>query len=327
MPATSETTDDAYVGADATVVAPKVKGLVAQVLVQDNQAVHAGDALVRIDPEEFDARVETAKAQLADAQAGIASAQAALVGLVAEQRLASANVRAAQAAILAAEAEAERASLDRERFASLAQEGAVAQREADTARAAAVGAEQSVARSTALYDVSRHTVSVTEARRATLEAALLKARAVAERAKAELDLAVQDQRHATVYAPIDGVVGNRQVQQGDYVQAGSRLLTLVPTRGFYVTANFKETQTGRMHPGQHARIRIDAFPGEDFDGTVQSIAPGSGSSFALLPFEPGTGNFTKIVQRIPVRIRFAGSAPSLEQLRPGLSVAAKVTLD
>jgi len=122
------------------------------------------------------------------------------------------------------------------------------------------------------------------------------------------------------------VVGNRQVQQGDYVQPGSRLLTLVPMHALYVTANFKETQTGRMHPGQPVRIHVDAFPGQDFAATVESLAPGSGARFALLPFEPATGNFTKIVQRVPVRIRFDPTQRGLEQLRPGLSVSAKVTL-
>jgi membrane fusion protein, multidrug efflux system len=325
-PASTQTTDDAYVSADSTVVAPQVHGLIAQVLVQDNQLVHAGDQLVRIDPEEFDARVSTASAELADARAGVASAKAALVSLNAEERLASANVRAADSAIIAAKAQAERATADSKRFEKLAATGFVAVRVADTYRTAAITADQDVKRFSALHEVSQDSEAVTRAKRATLEAALQKAEATVEQARAALDLAQQDQRHAVIVAPIDGVVGNRQVQEGDYVQPGTRLLTLVPLHERYVTANFKETQTGRIQAGERARIEVDAVSGHEFLGTVDSLAPGSGSRFSLLPFEPGTGNFTKIVQRVPVRIKFDPNQPDLDKLRPGLSATVKVAL-
>jgi membrane fusion protein (multidrug efflux system) len=325
-PASTQTTDDAYISADATVVAPKVRGLIAQVLVQDNQVVHTGDLLVRIDPEEFDARVATASAELADAKAGVASAKAALVSLNAEERLASANVRASASATNAAKAQAERATADHLRYEKLVATGTVTVRDTDALRATATTAEQEVARASALYDVSKNSETVTKAKRAMLEAALQKAEATVARASAALDLTRQDQRHAAVVAPIDGIVGNRQVQQGDYVQPGSRLLTLVPLHERYITANFKETQTGRIQAGQLAHIEIDALPGHEFFGTVESLAPGSGSRFSLLPFEPGTGNFTKIVQRVPVRIRFDPNQANLDQLRPGLSATVKVAL-
>jgi len=325
-PASTQSTDNAYVSADATTVAPKVRGLVAQVLVRDNQTVHAGDPLVRIDPEEFNARVATAAAELADAKAGVASAKAALVSLNAEERLASANARASESSIRAAQAQAELANADRKRYDNLVASGAVPAREADTYRIAAITAEQDVTRVSALFDVSRNSEAVTRAKRATIEATLLKAEATVERAHAALDLAQQDQRHAVIVAPIDGIVGNRQVQPGDYVQAGTRLLTLVPLHERYVTANFKETQIDHMQAGQRARIEVDALPDHEFHGIVESLAPGSGSRFALLPFEPGTGNFTKIVQRVPVRIRFDPNQADLDQLRPGLSVTVKVNL-
>jgi membrane fusion protein (multidrug efflux system) len=325
-PKSSETTDDAYVGADATSVAPKVRGLVSAVLVQDNQTVKAGDSLVRIDPEEFDARVGTAAADLADAQAGVAAARAALVSLDAEEQLAAANVRAAQSAIRSTEAQADKAVADRHRYEALVPSGAVAAQEVERYRTAAITAEQEVARVAALYDVSRQSAGVTQAKRAILLASLAKSEATAARARAALDLAGQDQRHAFVVAPIDGVVGNRQVQRGDYVQPGTRMLTLVPLHALYVTANFKETQTGRMVPGQKATIRIDAVPDARLTGVVESFAPGSGSRFSLLPFEPGTGNFTKIVQRVPVRIRFDPNQTAVDRLRPGLSVTVKVGL-
>jgi membrane fusion protein (multidrug efflux system) len=327
-PASSESTDDAYIAADATTVAPKVRGLVAEIFARDNQQVHAGDPLVKIDAEEFDAKVATAQADLADAEAGVAAARAALVSLDAEERLAGANVAAAQTAIKSSsDAQAERATADSRRYAALVSSGAVARRDADSFRAGAVTAEQDAAHSAAMLNVAKDSLSVTVAKRATLVAALQKADANVGRARSAVDLALQDQRHTLILAPIDGIVANRQVQQGDYVQPGSRLLTLVPLHAYYVTANFKETQTGRMHPGQPATVRVDAISSKALAGVVESLAPGSGSQFALLPFEPGTGNFTKVVQRVPVRIRFDVPQTDLDALRPGLSVTAKVTLN
>ncbi|PZQ58231.1 MAG: HlyD family secretion protein [Sphingomonas taxi] len=322
----SESTDDAYVAADATAVAPRVKGLVAAILVHDNQPVRRGQPLVRIDPEEFDARVQSAEADVVDARAQVEGARAALVSLDAEQQLASAKVTAAAADIRSTEAESGRADADRRRYDALLASGAVARREVEVARSAAVGAEQGAARARALFAVSQREAGVTGADRVRLLAAVDKAQAQRLRAIAALDLARQDQRHTLIVAPIDGVVGNRQAQPGDYVQPGSRLMTLVPVGNVYVTANFKETQTRHMRIGQRASIKVDAL-GETLTGRVDSLAPGSGSTFSLLPFEPGTGNFTKIVQRVPVRIHFDPGQPALTRLRPGLSVTAKVRLN
>lgn len=322
----TETTDDAYVAADSTTVAPKVRGLISQVLVQDNQVVRAGDPLVRIDAEEFDARVASAAADLADAQAAVASAKAALISQAADERLAAANVVATRTSIRSSIAEADRASADRRRYEALVSAGAVARRDAETYRAGAIGAEQAAARARAQLTVAQEEAGVALAHRPTLRAAVLKAEAEQQRAVAQLALARQDQRHTLIRAAISGTVGNRQARVGDYVQPGSRLLTLVPTQALYVTANFKETQTRHMRVGQPVTVEIDAMDGEALKGRVESLAPGSGSTFALLPFEPGTGNFTKIVQRVPVRIRFAPGQPELAHLRPGLSVTAKVRL-
>lgn len=318
----SESTDDAYVSADATNVAPKVRGSVAAVLVRDNQPVRAGQPIARIDAEEFDAKVQGARADIADAQADVAAARAALVSQDAEERLASAKVAAAQTSIRSSGAEAKRAEADQRRYDALVGSGAVARRDADTYRTAAIGAEQAAQRARALLSVSEREAGVTSAKRASLLAAVQKAEAQRLRAVAALNLALQDQRHATILAPIDGVVGNRQVQVGDYVQPGSRLLTLVPLHNVYVTANFKETQTRDMRVGQPVKIDVDAL-GRTLHGHVESLAPGSGSTFSLLPFEPGTGNFTKIVQRVPVRIAF-DAGQDVAALRPGLSVTAKV---
>ena len=323
----AESTDDAYVAADATTVAPKVRGLVAEVLVKDNQRVRAGDPLVRIDAEEFDARLAAATADLADAEANVAAARAALGHLSAEQRLAAAGVVSTRTTIRSALAEADRAGADRRRYEALVATGAVAQRDADVYRTTAIDAEQAAARARAQLVVSQSEAGVTAARRPMLEAALLQAEAARQRAAAALDLARQDQRHSLIRAPIDGVIGNRQVRVGDYVQPGTRLLTLVPLHALYVTANFKETQTREMRVGQTVAIDVDAIGGKALKGRVESFAPGSGSTFALLPFEPGTGNFTKIVQRVPVRIHFEPGQRAVDRLRPGLSVTAKVKLE
>ncbi len=308
-------------------VAPKVRGLVADVLVAHNQPVKRGDPLVRIDPEEFDARVASASADLQNAQASVQAATAALTSLDAEEQLAASNVRAAQTSIRSADAQSERAQADRRRYENLVASGAVARRDADTYRAAAITAQSDADHSRAELEVSRDQASVTQAKRATLLANRAEAEAAVARAQAALSLARQDQDHAVIRAPIDGVVGDRQVEPGDYVQPGTRLLTIVPMHALYVTANFKETQVSRMTIGQPATIKVDALPGKALKGEVESFAPGSGSQFSLLPFEPGTGNFTKIVQRVPVRIRLDPGQAGLERLRPGLSTTVKVRLN
>ena len=325
-PKATVATDNAYIQADSSVVAPKVRGLVAEVLVQHNQAVKRGDPLVRIDPEEFDARVASAAADVQNAEATVAAAQAALLALDAEEQLAASNVRAAETSIRSADAQRTRADADNKRYENLVGSGAVARSEVDQYHAIAITAQADADKSRAQLDVSRNQAAVTRAKRLTLRAALAQSEAAVARARAALNLAKQDQAHSTVFAPIDGVVGDRQVEQGDYVQPGTRLLSIVPLDALYVIANFKETQTARMLVGQPVKIEVDALPGETLRGRVESFAPGSGSQFSLLPFEPGTGNFTKIVQRVPVRIRFEPDQEALTHLRPGLSTTATVRL-
>jgi membrane fusion protein (multidrug efflux system) len=326
LPKPTVSTDAAYLQADSAAVAPRVRGLVAEVLVRHNQAVRRGDPLVRIDPEEFDARMASAAADLANAEAAVMAAQAAFVTQAAEEKLAAANVRAARTTIQSADAQSERAQADRRRYEALVASGAVARRDADQYRATAISAGSDADHARAQLGVSQSQAVAVAAKRATLAANLAQARAAVGRAQAALDLARQDQGHAVIRAPIDGVVGDRQVEPGDYVQPGTRLLTVVPIRSLYVTANFKETQVSRMLVGQPATIKVDALPGRPLKGEVESFAPGSGSQFSLLPFEPGTGNFTKIVQRIPVRISLDPRQPGLDRLRPGLSSTVTVRL-
>ncbi len=312
LPASSVSTDDAYLKADSTVVAPKVHGLVAAVLVHDNQAVKAGQPLVRLDDDDY-------RQALDAAQADVQTAQAALDQFGAQRNLAAANAASAEASIRAAEAENVRAAADRKRFETLVAEGDISHQQAEQARATALSAAADADKSRAGLSAAQAQLAVVDQTRGQLLAALA-------RANAALTLARQNLAHTIVRAPVDGVIGDRQVQIGEYVQPGTQLLTLVPMNTLYVVANFKETQTTRMLAGQHARIEIDALGGETLTGTVDSFAPGSGSEFSLLPFEPATGNFTRIVQRVPVRIHFDPGQPDLARLRPGLSADVTVAL-
>ncbi|MEI9993380.1 MAG: HlyD family secretion protein [Rhizomicrobium sp.] len=310
LPPSSVTTDDAYLKADSTLIAPKVHGLVAAILVRDNQHVRAGQPLVRLDDDDYRQAVSAAEAD-------IQTAQAALDQFAAQRNLAAANAAAAQAAIRASDAESVRAAADRRRFDTLVANGDISRQQAEQARATALSAAADADKSRAGFAASEAQVTVVDKTRGQLLAALA-------RARASLVLARQNLEHTIVRAPIDGVVGDRQAQIGEYVQPGTQLLTLVPMDTIYVVANFKETQTARMLAGQKARITIDALSGETLDGEVESFAPGSGSEFSLLPFEPATGNFTRIVQRVPVRIRLLAGQPDVTRLRPGLSANVQV---
>ena len=324
-PRTSESTDNAYLQADASEVAPRVGGLVTAVLVRDNQAVKAGDPLVRIDVRDYDSRLLAAEAAVADADAQVATARATLASLGAEQKLAAAHIRSITTQIAAADAESARAAADRRRYNALLVDGFVTPRDAEQVDATAVGAASAAQRSRADLGASIEEASVTRAKGPILAARVQAAEAAAAKARAALALAKLDRGHTLVVAPIDGVVGNRRIQVGDYVQPGSRLLSVVPVRSIYVVANFKETQTREMRPGQKADVYVDAL-GDTVTGTIESLAPGSASEFTLLPFEPGSGNFTKIVQRVGVRIRLDPGQAALAELRPGLSVTATVRL-
>jgi membrane fusion protein (multidrug efflux system) len=326
IPKATVSTDAAYVEADSSVIAPRVRGLVARVFVDHDQVVKKGDPLVALDPEEFDARVSSATADLANAEAGVDAAKAAFDTQAADEGLAAANVRAADTTIAASDAQRVRADADLARFDQLVDSGAVSKHEAELARATALSARSDAEHSRAVLAVSRSQATATLAKRAALRANLAAAEAAVARAQAALDLAKQDQGHAIIRAPIDGVVGDRQVQEGDYLSPGTRLMTVAPMNALYVTANFKETQVARMLVGQTARVEVDALPGKALKGHVESFAPGTGSQFSLLPFEPGTGNFTKIVQRVPVRIALDPGQPGMDRLRPGLSSTVTVHL-
>jgi membrane fusion protein (multidrug efflux system) len=307
-----ESTDDAYVGGDVVVLAPKVAGFIAEVAVTDNQAVRAGDLLVKLDDRDF-------RAALAKAEAAVAGRQALLANLAANRRLQDSVIAGAQADLAATAAEITRARFDVDRYRALSQDQfASAQRfqQADADHRKALAADQK-ARAALEAATRQRDVIDTQTRQA--EAAL--AGAIADRDTARLNLGYTELR-----APVDGTVGNRSARVGAFATVGAQLLALVPARGLWVDANFKESQLAAMRAGERVTIAADVLPGEMFHGRVESLAPATGAQFSVLPAENATGNFTKIVQRVPVRIVLDGDGALLGRLRPGLSVTASVDL-
>ena len=299
-------TDDAYVKADSTTISPKVSGYVATVLVNDNQPVKAGEVLARIDDRDFKVALEQARAQVAAASANIANKEAALV---AEQ----AEIDAAQATVAVDLANQTFAEQEDKRYAELAQKGFGSLQNAQQASSRIAAARAAVTRDTAVLARATKQLDVNRAELTQAQAALAGAKAAQD--QAELNLS-----YTNLVAPIDGMVGNRTLRVGQYVQAGTQLMAVVPSREAYIIANYKETQLTDVQAGQPVEIEVDTFPGQIFKGHVDSLSPASGQEFALLPPDNATGNFTKIVQRIPVKIVLdqAGALPVV--LRPGMSV-------
>lgn len=308
----TESTDDAYVGGDITVIAPKVSGFIARVAVTDNQSVHAGDILVKLDDRDY-------VAARARAVAAVAAQQAALANLTATRHLQEAIIAQAAAVITAADAEIERAKEDQTRYQHLQKLSAVSVQETQKADADYKDAAAAGVKSRAALAAARRQLDVIDSQSAQVQAAL--GQANADRDVAELNLS-----YTEIRAPMDGTVGNRSARPGSYATIGAQLMSLVPARGLWVDANFKESQLARMHAGQPVLVRADVVPGQVFHGRVASLAPATGAVFSVLPAENATGNFTKIVQRVPVRIVLDDEASVLGQLRPGLSVVAKVDM-
>jgi membrane fusion protein (multidrug efflux system) len=299
-------TDDAYVKADNTTIAPKVSGYLDRVLVGDNEHVKAGQVLARIDDRDFRVALDQAKADVAAANATITSKQAQL-------NVQDAVIAAARATIDVDTAAKTFAQQENKRYTDLAATGYGSVQNAQQAQSRNAGAEAAIQRDTANLASALKQVELLKAEIVQANAAA--ARAAALQHQAELNLG-----YTTIVSPIDGVIGNRTLRVGQFVQAGTQLMSIVPAEGAYVVANFKETQLTHVHAGQEVEIEVDTFPGQVVHGHVDSIAPASGQEFALLPPDNATGNFTKIVQRIPVKIALdAETAPAIE-LRPGMSV-------
>ncbi|MBY5378739.1 HlyD family secretion protein (plasmid) [Rhizobium leguminosarum] len=303
-------TDDAYVKADNSTIAPKVSGYLAEVLVMDNETVKAGQPLARIDDRDFRTALDQAKADVAAAKATVNAKQASL-------DIQQSTIAAARATVDVDRANETFAEQNNKRYSNLATNGYAPVQTAQQAASQIAAAQATIVRDTASLDAAVKQVDLLNAELAQAKAALANSQAIQH--QAELNLS-----YATISAPVDGTVGNRTLRVGQYVQAGTLLMSVVPTTAAYVIANYKETQLTDVKAGQPVDIEVDMFPGRTYHGHVDSLAPASGQEFALLPPDNATGNFTKVVQRIPVRIVLDGDAAANGDLRPGMSVQPSI---
>jgi multidrug resistance efflux pump len=304
-----QVTDDAYVRGQTTVIAPQVSGYVTQVLAQDFQQVSAGQPLLVIDQRIYWQRVEQARANLAAQQAALANSRQS-------RRSSEATLAGQAAAVGSAQAQLVRAQADMRRVAELTRVGSLSERERDQTLAALRQAEAAVRQAEAQQAVAGEQVRTVVVGRGGLEAAV--ANAAAALKLAEIDLA-----NTVIRAPQAGQVAEMSVRLGQFVTAGSQLTFLVPRR-VWVVANYKESQTARIVPGQHAQVAVDALGGERLAGRVEQLAPAAGSEFAVIRPDNATGNFVKVPQRIAVRIAIDPGQASAARLRPGMSVVARI---
>lgn len=304
-----ENTDNAYLQADEVAISPKVSGYVGELRVRENQPVRKGDLLLTIRDEDY-------RLELAQAEAALNARRSAVATMDQQIALQEAAIEQAKANLRIAKVDLERTTEDFERYRDLVGKGAASRQKFDYAKADRQKAQAQVASANA-------TLAVETSRLGVLRAQKVEAERAVNQAEAARDLARQALDDTRIYAPFDGVVGNRSVQTGALVQPGEQLLVLVPLPGVYVVANFKETQIGHMAVGQKVAVEVDAFPDADITGHVESFAPATGAQFSLLPPENATGNFTKITQRVPVRIALDDSKWA-RALRPGLSVVVDV---
>jgi membrane fusion protein (multidrug efflux system) len=305
-----EKTDNAYIQADTVTISPQIEGYVAEVLVADNQKVVAGQVLVRLDAAQ-------PQAKLAQAIANVAALDAAVRGVDDRAALERAMIAQRAAGVSSAKADARRAELDLQRYHALAGNGWVSDQRLQTVRANAAQSSAAVEQAQASLQAERQSEASLGSAKAQTAAQAAAARASLEQARIEVERTV-------IRAPAAGVVGARAVRPGQYVRSGAALMSVVPLGETYVVANFKETQVSRIRLGQPVEIKADAFGKKAIHGRVDSFAPATGSEFALIPVENAVGNFTKIVQRVPVKIVVNSDDPLRGALRPGLSVEVEV---
>jgi len=308
-----QTTDDAYVKGDLTPLSAKIEGYVSKVAVGDYQSVRSGDLLVEIEDDDYRARV-------AQAEADLAGAEAAIENLKAHKAEQHSQIDQAKSAIAATQADVDRTKLEAKRQGALLASSYGTQQKVEQAVADEKRFEATLASNQAELESERRQMAVLDTQESQLRAEM-KAK------RAQLDLANITLGYTRIAAPVDGMVGERGVRAGQYVRPGAQVISVVPLDTVWVVANYKETQLTRVAVGQRASITIDTFPGVTIWGHVDSIAPASGSQFTLLPPDNATGNFTKVVQRIPVKIVLDPGNALAGKLRPGMSVIATIHTD
>lgn len=307
-----EHTDNAYVQGEITRVSSQLGARIEQILVQDNQQVEKGQLLATLETADFELALERARATLKTREAELAQAQSRL-----QQQ--SSLIAASQAEVGAGQANLTRSQIDLSRAQTLRKPGFISEERVTTLSADNRVASSQLAKAEADLAAQRQQVDTLNADIKRLQAQISNARA--DIAQAELNLT-----RTQIHAPIAGTIGQRSARAGQVVQAGAYLLSIVPSREIWVQANFKETQIGHMQPGQQAELTFDAYPDTPVEGHVESLFAASGAQFSLLPPDNATGNFTKVVQRIPVKLTFAADNPLAGKIRPGMSVEVRVDI-
>ncbi|OZI45289.1 HlyD family secretion protein [Bordetella genomosp. 4] len=308
--ASSQSTDDAYIRADITSVAPQVAGLVTHVLVEENETVKTGQLLARIDDRDYELAVRSAKATLA-------SAQASADALKAQATVQQSVIHQASATLDADQANLKLARADFNRYSSLAADGSGTIQARQQAQARLRVQEAQHEKNRAIHQAETERLII-------LQADLQRAAAAVEQAKAAVAQAELNLSYTHIVAPISGVIGHKNIRVGNFAKIGEALVTVVPLADIYVEANFRETQLAKMRAGQPVTLTVDALPGQTFSGKVQSVGPASGVSYSAIAPHNATGNFTKIVQRLPVRIALDPDQENTSLLRVGMSVQPKV---
>jgi membrane fusion protein (multidrug efflux system) len=306
-----EATDDAYTAGDLTPLSAKISGYVARVAVNDYQAVHQGELLVEIDPADY-------RAQLALANANLAAAEAALANIANQKDVQRALIRQAEATIAGTKADLERYRLEDARQIDLLKTNLAGTRQnVEQANANDQRTQAQLQLNEAQLDQQKSLLDALDTQEKQLAAQVLAARA-------DVDLATDNLGYTRIMAPVDGLVGQRQVRAGQFVNPGTQVIAVLPLATLWVTANYKETQMTHVRVGQPARVTVDAFPDLVLTGRVDSWSPGTGSTFALLPPDNATGNFTKVVQRVPVKITLDANPYLGTLLRAGMSVETRI---
>jgi membrane fusion protein (multidrug efflux system) len=320
-------TDDAQIDANISPVIPRISGFITEIKVKDNQKVKKGDTLVILDNRSELIMVAQAEAALAVAKSNLGVAQATTAASRANVSSYEANISTADAQIEAAKVTLRRANQDYERYANLIKDQSVTQQQFDQAEAAKQSAERQLQVLTDQKNAAtRQTTAASSQSNATSQQISVAGASIQQR-EADLDNAKLNLSYTVITAPEDGHISRVNVQIGQFLQAGQSLFNIVLDTNPWVVANFKETQLDKMRMGQKVFVHVDAYPGHDFEAKLASFSPATGARFALLPPDNASGNFVKVVQRLPVKIEFTGNDPRVKELRPGMNVDVDVNID
>ncbi len=323
-----EETDDAQVDANISPVIPRVAGYVDKVFVTDNQRVRKGDTLMILDDRDLRIKLELAEASLTAASNSLGVAEASTNAAEANIVTSQANVLTVQAQIEAAKINVWRATQDYERYANLVKDHSITQQQYEQALAAKQTAEKQLQILQEQKNVAARQTSAVASQSNATSRQISVANATIKQRQADVDNARLNLSYTVITAPADGLVSKINIQPGQFINAGQSLFSVVIDKNIWITANFKETQLDKMKPGQKVIVHVDAFPGHEFEAKLSSFAPATGARFSLLPPDNATGNFVKVVQRVPVKIEFANpSDREIAQLRPGMNVNVDVHLD